>query len=226
MIDLQSLLSCVLLLAGTISAGPRFDAIRIQANKRGITLASGSARLTGAGFPVLVWRYPGETAWREERASALVDIRNTAGAVSFEAVFETVHAQVRADAAGENTWKLSGSLLHRGTKAVELARFHYLDGALAEPSGLLELQGNGDFPRLVHSGEKLPPTRAQLEKTWAGMGVFWPRLAEPIADAPDWSLSRDTAVFTTALVQSLPKRRSSVGEGSIGRQAARTAAQI
>ena len=29
-----------------------------------------------------------------------------------------------------------------------------------------------------------------------------------------------------ALVQSLPKRRSSVGEGSIGRQAARTAAQI
>ena len=198
MLDLHLLVLSVPLLAATVYAAPELDAIRIQTSTQGIVISSGTVRLTGAGIPVLVWRYPGETAWRQERAPALANIRNTAGAVSFEAVFEVARAQVRADAAGANAWRLSGSLLHRGTRAVELARFHYLDGALAEPSGMLELQGNGDFPRLVRSGEKLPPTRADLEKIWAGMGVFWPRLAEPIADAPNWSLSRDIAIFTTA----------------------------
>ncbi len=198
MLDFRPILFSLPLFAAAISASPGLDPIRIHTSSHGVALAAGTARLTNAAVPVLVWRYTGETVWREEHATALLNIRNATGAVSFEAVFQVAHAQFRLDTADANTWKLSGSLRHRGSKPVELARLHYLDGVLAEPSRFLELQGNGDFPRLVQSGENLPPTRTELEKIWAGMGVFWPRLAEPIADAPDWSLSRDTGIFTTA----------------------------
>jgi hypothetical protein len=110
------------------------------------------------------------------------------------AEFGNVRATVNAHRNCGGSWRFSGKLFNSGNKPIELARFHYLDGELSAQYKFLELQGSGDM-RLVQSGETTPAPRAKLEQTWQSMNVSWPRLSDPIHDAANWSVSRDTGAF-------------------------------
>ena len=160
---------------------------------------SGSSALTRRAMPYLAWRYAGERAWREEHPARLSNLRRGQdGIVSFDAVFTDVLVNIQIQAVADNAWQIAGSLRHAGRKNIELARFHYFDGPLAGESSFLELQGSAGFPRLISRGRSLPSPRSDVEQLWAGMQVFWSALSEPIHDAADWSVSRDTGVFTSA----------------------------
>ena len=174
------------------------DPITASAVPAGISLRSGTRVLTETARPYLAWRYGGETAWREEHAAQLENIQQDVTGIRLTAEFTVARVEIHIAPAGANTWQIGGLLRHKGGRAVELARFHYLDGAPVNAGGFIELQGNGDFPRLVRAGSRLPASRPELERVWNSMHVFWPRMPDPIHDAADWSISTDTGVFALA----------------------------
>jgi hypothetical protein len=154
-------------------------AVEVTESAKGIAIRNGKSVLTEAAHSKIYWRYAGEKEWREsERIDwGKVEVKRASlpgGAVQF-----------------------SGSLRNTGSKPVELARFHYLDGPIASGYGFLELQGVGNL-RLVRAGESIPPQRKAHEDLWMSMKVYWPQLPEPVHDAANWSLSRDTGAFLPA----------------------------
>ena len=179
-------------------SGPALDHLRVHVTPQGVSIADtrGDILATGA-LPYLAWRYAGEKDWREEHGQKLSEIKTSPNTVAFDVRFAAAVAHLRLESAAGDTWKMAGYLEHLGTRPIELARFHYLDGNLTRTLGLIELQG-GDFPVFVHRGETFLPAREEHEKTWAGMKAYWPEMPDPIHDAPDWGLTTDTGVFTTA----------------------------
>lgn len=168
----------------------------VRVAESGVSL-QGKLGLTEAAMPYLAWRRTNETAWHESSAASLSNIQQDQSVASFDATFAEVRAHLRLEQLSPNQWRLSGELKNNGKEPVELARFHYLDGILAQGLSLLNLQG-GDFPRIARLGDSLPAPRAALEKMWKDARVQLPGLAEPIHDGLDWSVSTDTAVFSTA----------------------------
>lgn len=160
------------------------DGLRIAADGR-LRIAGIQAHLasrTGAGQP-----------WTEERVPYRV-VAADADHLTLEAVFRPARVTVRCDRLDAAWWTLSGSLTITATEPVELARFHYLDGTLADRSLNLLSMRRFELPgRLVRPDDAMPAPRAACEKGWGG--VYWPRLAEPVHDRADTAISGDTALL-------------------------------
>ncbi len=141
----------------------------------------------------LASRPAGTQTWQEERAVYQV-ISRTADQLVLEASFSAAKATVTIirDEAGRH--HLSGKLRSTSASAIEVARFHYLDGLVTDPEMNLLSMRQFELPgRIIHPSEKLPPPRAACQKGWGG--VHWPRLAEPLHDRPDTAISGDTGML-------------------------------
>ena len=144
-------------------------------------------------MPYLASRLAGTSEWNEERPGYRL-VSQSADQIVFEALFSRAKATVtlRRDSAGR--YHLSGKLDSTSSQAIEIARFHYLDGLVADPAMNLLSMRQFELPgRIVKPSEKLPAPRAACQKGWGS--VHWPRLAEPIHDRPDTAISGDTGML-------------------------------
>jgi hypothetical protein len=174
---------------------PSLYPITIRASQERIELNStGDLRLRECR-PYLAWRLPGEAAWRESASAQILDLEQFPERISFLSRFQFLQAEVRMTKRNDNSWELAGALMNTGGQAVELARFHYLQGSASPRLGFLSLQGTGDSPLLFRHGDRIQPFRFELEAMWRNWKVFFPWLSEPIHDRPNWALSKDISVF-------------------------------
>ncbi len=143
--------------------------------------------------PYLASRSVGTQAWTEETSGYKV-IAEDAQKIVLEAPFAWCKATVvlRRDAAGR--WEFSGRLDSTVQQPMELARFHYLDGLVADAAMNLLSMRQFELPgRIVKPSEKLASPRTACQKGWGG--VHWPRLAEPVHDQPNVAISGDTGML-------------------------------
>ena len=152
--------------------------------------------LTRTARPLLVWRYPGEQPWRESRAQWVRGAMS--GGVSRSLLaFGPCRAEVALRSVDAQSWRMDLTLSLTGQRAIELARVHYLDGTLEDDRlGMLVIQSMQD-EQMVRPGHRLPSRATYLHDLFTGWHGVWPMLADPIYDAPDWSLSRDIGVLTS-----------------------------
>ncbi len=168
--------------------------VELQAESSRLSLiASTGEKLTNCR-PYVAWRYAGESKWHEDYAQKFASLRTREDRTSFDFEAGPLQIFLVAERKGTETWNLSGKMTNRGERPVELARFHYLHGTVDRKYSLL----NSEFGVLRRHGEHRPPERQFQEQFWASMGVYWPRLSEPIHDAPDWGLSTDVGLMLSA----------------------------
>jgi len=146
----------------------------------------------------LVWRYAGEQAWRDDylplpaSGPCQTDPALMAHDLSIRVVAQETHG---------GGWEFSGSLSNLGERAVELARFHYLDGMIEYPAEIsavvLLMQEPVGTQYHFPPGQEIPPIR----QTPRNPKHFWEvpaqdkRLPDPIYDEPNWICGIDSAVF-------------------------------
>jgi hypothetical protein len=138
---------------------------------------------------------PGEAQWQESTPARVFDLQQTPESVFFRSRFEFLQADVRLERHREGEWQLAGTLKNTGDRPVELARFHYLHGAIPPQLGLMQLEGS-DTPVLYRHGDSTPAFGRKTEEMWRKYEVFFPMLSEPIHDRPNWAVSQDIGVFT------------------------------
>jgi hypothetical protein len=169
----------------------------------------GGELLLARGERYAAWRAVGETAWREETGNseklgpieALIELRRLA----------------------DNAWEYSGMLRNAGAAAVDLARFHYFHGEVADASCELFVPSElGVGSRRFRADDTLPAPRAKIEKVWRDMHVEWPRLADPLHDQPNWATGMDVGLLlrdwqTPALVVGFTGPGTAFGEIGFGR---------
>lgn len=97
--------------------------------------------LTPSATAYLAWRYTNGIAWTESHAPSLESLRTHQTGATFTVNFPEVRADIEITQLKRNLWRLSGRLKHTGTKPIELARFHYLDGEINTSFGHLEIPG-------------------------------------------------------------------------------------
>ena len=155
--------------------------------------AAGGSTLTNCK-PYLAWRLAGQTDWQQTTGSVLKIVRKSADNLQFQTRFAQVNATITARRIDASTWEFSGQLTNLGKAAVELARFHYLHGTVGlRANQFLRMDGN-----LISPTDTLPAPRQAHEQLWRSFGVSWPRLSEPIHDAPNWATSVDVGILTPA----------------------------
>lgn len=148
-------------------------------------------------LPALGWRPAGQDAWQMDRAGKLEDLRVGDGIVSFRCRIGPCQAQIHIERLGDCVWEFSGSLTNVSAGDADLARFHYIDGTVGSTkAGLLSTSEFQLFCRMFRQGETMEPVRKRVEELWASWKVIWPRLNDPIHDAPNWGTSVDTGMIT------------------------------
>ena len=145
-----------------------------------------SGPLLVRGQLYVAWRLTGETAWREEVQPYGDD------PVRLGPLEVSVHIRRLT----ENAWEFSGALRNTGTVEVELARFHYFHGEVADVTRELFVPSElGVGSRRFRADEALPPNRAKIEKFWRDLHVNWPRLADPLHEQPNWATGMDIGLL-------------------------------
>jgi hypothetical protein len=137
--------------------------------------------------PYLASRVAGSEPWREEFATYKMVSRNQ-GQLVLEASFAKAKATVSIgrDAAGR--LQLSGTLAATTHEALEIARFHYLDGQLPTPETCLLSMRHYELPgRIIKPTETLP---APLKSNWG-----WTRLNDPIHSRNNIAISGDSGLL-------------------------------
>ena len=199
-------LSLVYALTAPANAQPNRPAPRVPTALISVQLTNNRLTLTAPGgpslrdcYPFLAWRVPGEPGWQQTQPVALTVLTNTPDSLRFTARFAGLEAMISARRVDAVSWTFSGQLTNRGSMAVELARFHYLhgtvnqDNAKQKPVAFLDIGGHLTLP-----ADTLPAPRQALEKLWQTMDVSWPRLPDPIHDAPNWATSVDVGILIPA----------------------------
>jgi hypothetical protein len=165
--------------------------------------------LLADGQRYVAWRAAGETTWREE--------------IGHSQKLGTLEARITLRRLADNAWEYSGTLRNTGNAAVELARFHYFHGQVADASRDLFVPSElGVGSRRFRAEEVLPPPRAKVEKVWRDMHVQWPRLADPLHDQPNWATGMDIGLLlrdwqSPALVVGFTGPGTAFGEIGFGR---------
>ena len=142
----------------------------------------------------LASRVDGATAWEEERATYKIT-QQAGDQLVLRADFARVTAEVRLERVAANRYRVGGELRNHSAQAIELARFHYLDGQVPNRAlNLLNQSGHLTLPTATSA-----PYKESQESRWSRMGVNWPRLAEPMHMRPNIAFSTDVGGLTTDL---------------------------
>jgi len=159
--------------------------IRVGANREVQILVDDQHRLEHCQA-YLASRPDGNTAWEEERAPYNV-IQQDENHLVLQAVFARVTAAVYLERVAPNRYRIGGDLRNTSKQAVELARFHYLDGQV--PNRQLGLLNSSGW--VVRPDATLSPLKESHEKGWSRSHVTWPQLDEPIHTLPNIALCTD-----------------------------------
>lgn len=159
----------------------------------GVSLHAGEHRTLRGCRAFLVSRPAGGESWNEEHSNYQVVSRD-GDTLTLEAAFSVAKARITISRDADGRCRLGGTLESTADRPVELARFHYLDGTVSDSSLNLLSMRQFELPgRIVKPSEKLRSPRAACEKGWGG--VHWPRLSEPVHDAPDTAISGDSGML-------------------------------
>jgi hypothetical protein len=160
----------------------------------GLEVAAGVGRVLKDCRAYLASRPVGVSNWTEESVVyRVVSARDNRLELVAEFAWFTVTVTLVRDRAGR--WEFSGGIKATGTQPMELARFHYLDGLVADSAmNLLSLRQFELPGRIVEPDAKLPPPRIACQKGWGG--VYWPRLSEPVHDQANVAISGDAGMLS------------------------------
>ena len=146
--------------------------------------------------PYLASRAVGASAW-DEKYSTYKVLSATDEELVLEASFAKAKAVVTVRRDGVGRQEFSGRLENTSSEPIEVARFHYLDGLVADPATKLlalkqfEKRAGG----IVEPSDELRPPREISEERWTRFGVHWPRLPDPIHDRPNTATSIDAGML-------------------------------
>lgn len=147
---------------------------------------SGDKRLE-ACRPYLASRIAGNSGWQEERPVYQV-IERLAKETVLAASFSHATAEIRIRTDDSGRLHFRGELRSTSTEPIELARFHYLDGLVGDPSPTLLSMRHYELPgRTIRHDDTLP---APLHSNWG-----WRRLDEPVHRRKNTAISGDSGVI-------------------------------
>ena len=149
--------------------------------------------------PYAVWRTPGEKIWQQTYAEHFFDIKVKDGFVQFSCCIESLEIAIVMKRLTEGAWELSGKLSNKGSDAVELARFHYLDGKVSSQNinFIAPTEINLIYGRMYRSGDIVPGAVNIMENQWGRQnGIRWSLLSDPIHESANWAVSIDTGILT------------------------------
>jgi len=137
--------------------------------------------------PYLASRVVGTDAWQEEFSTYRVVSEND-GVLVLETAFEKAKATVTVERDAAGRLQFSGRLDATSDDALELARFHYLDGLLPTPETNLLSMRHYELPgRIIKPTESV---RAPLHSNWG-----WGRLDDPVHSRPNIAISGDSGML-------------------------------
>ena len=142
----------------------------------------------------LASRVDGATAWEEERVPYKIT-RQDGDRLELRADFARSTAEVRLERVAANRYRIGGQLRNTSAQAIELARFHYLDGQVPNH----ELKLLNESGHVIRPDGASEPLKKNHESNWARQGVTWLRLAEPMHTRPNMAFSIDMGGLTTDL---------------------------
>ncbi|MHB9070832.1 MAG: glycoside hydrolase family 36 protein [Sedimentisphaerales bacterium] len=146
----------------------------------------------------------GEKAWRQTYADKFFDIKVEDGFVQFGCSIGKLEITIEMRRLAKEAWELSGKLLNRGDNAVELARFHYLDGKVDSQNinFIAPTEINLIYGRMYRSSDIVRSAVTVMENQWGKQnGISWPLLSDPIHESANWALSIDTGILTSGWEQ-------------------------
>ncbi len=155
------------------------------------TLSVGNTQISNISA-VCVWRYPGEE-WKVEKAGFCA-INESEKGVSLDYSFTCMDAKIDIEY-GDEEVRYSGNITHRGGKAVELARFHVLEGDMANDFSFRAYQSVTGSTVVYTNADQLKPFRIHHEEMWQSWAEYWLRLEEPYHDEPNWAVAGDIGHF-------------------------------
>ena len=151
-----------------------------------LALEAGDRSLAGCGS-YLASRICGTEGWSEEKAVYHL-ISEAGGALTLAADFKHAKATVTVVRDDAGRVGFSGRLVSTSSEPIEVARFHYLDGSVPDPSLNLLSMRHYELPgRIIHPAEKLPAPR---KASWG-----WSRLDEPVHGRPNTAISGDSGML-------------------------------
>ncbi len=152
----------------------------------GLTLETKENSLVGCGS-YLASRVSGTEQWSEEKAVYQV-ISEVGGTLTLQADFKHAKATVTVVRDDAGRVEFSGRLVSTSTVPIEVARFHFLDGTVPNPSLNLLSMRHYELPgRIIYPSEKLPAPR---KASWG-----WSRLDEPLHGRPNTAISGDSGML-------------------------------
>ena len=141
--------------------------------------------------PYLASRVAGTTEWREEFSHyQIISQSNARQVLTAEFPESKAKATVTLERDAAGRLQLSGKIDSSSDQALEIARFHYLDGLLPTPETHLLSMRHYELPgRIIKPTESL---KAPLKSNWG-----WTRLNDPIHSRENIGISGDSGVLGT-----------------------------
>lgn len=137
--------------------------------------------------PYLASRIAGTSTWKEEY-SIYQKVSETPQKLVIEAIFTCARATVHIECNDVGRIQISGSLEATSREALEIARFHYLDGELPTADTCLLSMRHYELPgRIIKADDAL---KAPLLSNWG-----WQRLDDPIHACSNIGISGDSGAY-------------------------------
>lgn len=159
-----------------------------------LSIKMGAKSLLCSSIPRLAFRNAGKTDWQFE-VGTLIEGKQKDKHIRLKYAIGPIQALLTCKRLTFDSWLIESELLHSGSSPVELARFHCIDGVLAEKPDLLSVSEHREGSRRFTPRTSVPSGKGFIEELWGQHGVSWKHLNDPIHMQSNWGTSTDVGIL-------------------------------
>lgn len=146
--------------------------------------------------PYLAWRNEGSENWTEDISTGIKKEKISEMETEFICSVGPVIADITVKKLEDNVFELSGNLINKSGKIIELDRFHYLDGVIDYK--ITKFIGYENFG-ITNNTDTIEPSSITFKNKMKISGANFPVIPDPIHDGQNWSSSLDAGIFASGI---------------------------
>lgn len=182
----------VVLLASCTSLAQAQEGIKVIVENNGLSLSAPGVDRLARTKQYLGWREQGDTVWKEDYSTPLSKQEVSKNELRLKGQLGPVSSDIRVKQLDKNVYEFSGIIVNHGKKIIELSRFHYLHGELANKVNFINCY-NLSMSNKDNSNKSKQSRNQESCKKW---DMSSPMLNDPYFDQPNWYTSTDVGFFS------------------------------